>query len=293
VNLRGIVRSGLEYCAPDGPGSLSAAGVSEAEIAEIVQGWQANVIRVPFNQAWARKRPGYDAEPYLSALDFVIGGAAANGAYTLLDLHWLDAVTPRGRTADGRENFVAPLPDAGSIDVWRQLASRYRNEPAVLYDLFNEPHDPLPDDGLVTVRRVTMAEWKPWAAKMAAGIRSQNPDALIFISGIDWGYDLRGFPIAGLDDVVYSTHVYPNKGCEWDRTFGKLARKYPVFAAEWGGGEADLEWGRRLADYFAETGIGWTAWSWADHPRLVEWPPAPPYRPTRFGELVKGLLRAT
>src|SRR5436305_3277981 len=91
VLLRGINRSGLEYSSPDGEGSLEKAAITEAEMDAIVIDWRANIVRLPFNQDWALSRPGYDAEPYLSALDSVIGMAARRGAYILLDLQWLDA----------------------------------------------------------------------------------------------------------------------------------------------------------------------------------------------------------
>lgn len=305
ITLHGIVRSGLEYSPPSGNGSLANAGITTADIAEMVGTWRANIVRVPFNQDWALSRPGYDAEPYLSALDFVIDACASGGAYTLLDLQWLDAMTPRGHNNDGTPNFVAPLPDPLSIEVWRQLAARYASEPAVLYDIFNEPHDALPDDPveLLGMRadgttfplaspRVSMAEWQPWALQLISAIRSQNPQALIFVSGTDWAYDLEGFPIPGIEGIVYSTHVYRSKGDNWDEAFGALVVNYPVFAAEFGGGADDVEWGTTLIEYFRERDIGWTAWSWRDQPYLLEMPaaPAPEYEPSPFGQIVLDAL---
>lgn len=294
VTLRGIVRSGLEY---------NREGITAGEIEEIASAWGAKIIRLPFNQEWALRVPGYNPEPYLAALDFVIGNAAACGAYTLLDLQWLNAHTPRGTNADGAINFVPPLPAKDSIELWRQLAARYANEPAVLFDIFNEPHDPAVDDPVpllgidadgctfpLSSRRVSMAEWQPWARHLIHAVRSENPDAVIFVSGVNWGYDLRGFPLPDVDDLVYSTHVYPQKGSNWDQAFGKLAKVRPVFAAEWGGGPDDLGWGQRLADYFDARQIGWTAWSWSDHPRLVQPSSGPLYVPTAFGSFVRQRL---
>jgi hypothetical protein len=277
-----VNRSGLEYCAP--PDSLANAGITQAEFATIVTGWGANIIRLPFNQQWALHEPDY-----ITALDWCVEAAANLGAYTLLDLQWLDATTVRGHTADGKPNFVPPLPNLESVELWRQLARRYRDQPAVLYDLFNEPHDPLPDDSLAS-GRVTMAEWQPWAIRLIEAIRSEHPSALIFVSGVDWAYDLEGFPLPDSSNIVYSTHIYPNKGNDWDRAFGGLAATYPVFAGEWGGEDQDVEWGRRLAGYLETRGIGWTAWSWKDWPQLILPPGEPPYEPTAFGALVRGLL---
>jgi hypothetical protein len=307
VSLRGIARSGLEYSAPTGRGALRNARIRSAEIQEMVAAWGANIIRLPFNQDWALTFGSNDPEPYLSALDFVIDAAASHGAYTLLDLHWLDAMTPRGRLSDGSINFVPPLPNLRSIQLWTELAARYRDEPAVLYDIFNEPHDALPDDTvpLYGIRddyslfalksgRVSMEEWQPWALQLIHAIRSQNPDALIFVPGIDWSYDLRGFPLEE-QGIVYSTHVYRNKGedaADWDRAFGFLAESHPVFAGELGGGAEDLEWGQKLLDYLEERSIGWAAWSWSDAPYLLTSRLTTDYTPSEFGRVIQRALRA-
>ncbi len=300
VRLRGVNRSGLEYSAPVYPGPLASAGISESEFDEIAS-WGANLVRIPFNQSWALRTSEYDPGAYLAALDQVIVLAAKRNAYTMLDLQWLDAAFPRGWLPNGRVNFVPPLPNLGSIELWRQLAFRYRGEPAVLFDIFNEPHDPLPGDtgdfngirsdaALVPIRRrrVTSAEWQPWAIQLVSAIRSEHPSALIFVSGVDWGYDLERLPCPDLEGVVYSSHVYPKKEKPWQSAFGNLSAQVPVFIAEWGGLEEDLSWGRELAGYLEDRDLGWAAWSWSDHPRLVQ---PGSHEPTAFGSLVREILR--
>jgi hypothetical protein len=75
------------------------------------------------------------------------------------------------RIYGGTRNFVAPLPNADSIRLWSTLARSYKDEPAVLYDLFTEPHDCLNDDPFplnradgtvypVDQRQVTMQDWQ-------------------------------------------------------------------------------------------------------------------------------------
>src|SRR5215469_15433436 len=101
VLLRGVNRSGMEYSEPSDAGFLASAGLTEDEIREIVLSWRANIIRLPFNQDWVlRGRRGHSAEDYLASLDLVISWAAALGAYTILDLQWLDADTVYGHTRD-------------------------------------------------------------------------------------------------------------------------------------------------------------------------------------------------
>ncbi|MBS1824542.1 MAG: cellulase family glycosylhydrolase [Acidobacteria bacterium] len=247
VLLRGVNRSGFEYS--DDP------GVTEEEIALIVNGWKANIIRLPFNQ----QRVFDLGEAYLRRMDRVIEWAAGLGAYTLLDLQWL-------------VDEIAPLPDEQSPRLWRMLADRYYANPAVLYDLYNEPHD------------VAVADWNYWATLLTDTIRSVHINALVFVSGMDWGYDLRGVHVEA-PDIVYSTHVYPEKQAKWKDAFGRMAAVRPVFAGEWGGWDQHVDWGRELARYFDRLGMGWTAWSWVDQPHLQQGGVATP-----FGEVVKGEL---
>jgi endoglucanase len=201
------------------------------------------------------------------------------------------------------------------VTLWDTLARRYADDPAVLFDLFNEPHDPISDDpyelqgvypgGLIAPipgRRVGMIQWQRWAHHLIATIRAHHPLALIFVSGIGWAYDLRGMPLtdsngAPLSNIVYSTHVYPWLSVawrrlekDWDRAFGHLASRVPVFAGEWGGEPGDLEWGTRLRRYLDARDIGWTAWSWSDWPHLVASARAGDYSPTPFGELVRDAI---
>jgi hypothetical protein len=175
------------------------------------------------------------------------------------------------------------------------LARRYRNEPAVLFDLFNEPHDRLPEDPYPLFRAdgseyppdhstVSMTEWQPWALLLIDTIREEHPESMIFVSGTNWAYDLRGFPVERRN-LIYSTHVYPGKGANWEASFGYLSRFIPVFAGEFGGLDHDLDWGHRLLQYFDARLMGWAAWSWSDQPRMVR-----DYKPTPFGELVQRRL---
>jgi hypothetical protein len=329
VILRGVNRSGLEYAEPGSVGFLESAAISESEIDHIVCGWRTNVIRLPFNQDWAvNGRGAFPAAAYLEAIDRVIFWASRAGAYTLLDLQWIDADVPRGTNADGSCNRVPALPDTGSIAVWSMLADRYRSEPAVLFDIFNEPHDRLPDDpaplaGIddqgnlhpLAGRIVTMREWQPWARQLVLAIRRYHERSLIFIPGVSWAYDLRGMPLPIRDsssecveNVVYTTHVYPWCGpsrassrrawrwprpaASWKQAFGSLSRVAPVFIGEWGGGPQDVRWGEALARYAGWLGIGWTAWSWSDWPRLVVDAQRQRYGETEFGRLVRRELES-
>jgi endoglucanase len=306
VYLRGVNRSGLEYSQPGVEGFFAAARFSDTEFDAITREWRANILRIPFNQEWALRGCGMaTAADYLNTLDRVVDSAARRGAYTLLDLQWLEDGQPFGHLPDGRPNFVPPLPDQGTPALWRLLGERYRDEPAVLFDLFNEPHSRVRDDdrplhlvrensrielARAERRRVSAAEWRPWALHLTDVIREVHPNSLIFVSGVDWAHNLRGMELER-PNIVYSAHVYPNRSpALWQRRFGHIGRLHPLFIGEWGGETKDLNWGRRLRRFLAENSCGWTAWSWVDRPFLVEDARRADYRPTPFGALVKQAL---
>jgi hypothetical protein len=92
-----------------------------------------------------------------------------------------------------------------------------------------------------------------------------------------------------LPNVVYSSHVYTNKGDDWPDAFGDLSRTVPVFLGEFGGEDTpeDLDFCRRLLVYAQNLGIGWAAWSWFNRPFLVS-----RYTTTQFGEIVRRELAA-
>jgi endoglucanase len=307
VLLRGVNRSGLEYSEPIVDGFLAAAGINRNEIHEIVAGWRSNIIRIPFNQDWCLNgRGAYSAEKYLASLDLVIGWASELGAYTILDLQWLDADAAYGTSehpGQGRViNHVPPTPNEQSIELWRILAARYRNETAVLFDLFNEPHNALDDDphplNLISAdghvvqsrsKHFPAHEWNRWASLLTSTIREIKPEGVLMIGGIDWAFDLSGVAVDA-PNIVYSTHVYANRSRRhWPKALGRH-REVPIFVGEWGGGEKDLQFGADFSGELRSLEVGWTAWSWSDYPHLVVQPRSPLFDPTPFGVLVRNEL---
>ena len=258
--LRGINVSGMEYS--DAP----YAGMNPDELRDAVVGWGSNVVRIPFVQSLVL--PGASARDYIGEMKTIVEWLAALGAYTILDLQWLDRETVVGPG----DNRVPPEPDNSSIACWDILAREFRGVPHVIFDLFNEPHG------------IPVRTWVDWAHVLTGAVRAVDESRVAMVGGLDWAYDLRSVQVA-FPNVIYSTHVYRVKGNDWDGAFGDLAWQVPVFAGEWGGGPKDLAWGNKLLRYFDEREMGWTAWSWRDHPHLQNGGIATP-----FGELVKQAL---
>ena len=140
-------------------------------------GWGLNCIRLGFVWAGLEPAPGQYDEEYIAGIDKRIAWAKENGLYVFLDMHqdlygmaysdgapgsatltngkphihhggvWSDAYLTSPAVQTAFDNFWANAagPDGVGIQeryalVWRHLAERYANEPAVIgYDLMNEP----------------------------------------------------------------------------------------------------------------------------------------------------------
>src|SRR5690606_12481064 len=112
VWLQGANIASLEWN-PRGENVMKSAQV-------LLEEWKANVIRLPVkDEYWFHEK---DGQAYRELVDNFIIYTANRGAYVVLDLHKYRA------------------PTAKHAEFWRDAATRYKNHPAVLFDLLNEPH---------------------------------------------------------------------------------------------------------------------------------------------------------
>jgi hypothetical protein len=249
------------------------------ELMDRLKGMGVNLIRLPLNQDWVLM--GYhepelpefaqsqmeDYIRYLEDLDEIIAWASERGIYVLLALHTLRLFTPRTRmsksdsfTANdslerriryeaGKQPYNGQLPDHRSWLFWSVLAQRYRECSAVMFDLFNEPHevrsrhnDSAEYRGIqpsFPVLRATVggsdyeswwrAEWKTWAEGLEGIVHRINERVPVFISGFGgpcWSSSLEDMQIRTFEknhNIVYAVHWYwnPALGTEtWRRYLG-------------------------------------------------------------------------
>jgi hypothetical protein len=109
--------------------------------------WKLNVVRLPVNEdSWLGNSvtgmagnvitlngPAYQAE-----VAATVKAANAAGLYVILDLHW-------SAPANFIGNVQNPMADAdNSVAFWTSVANAFMNNPAVIFELFNEPYfDPV------------------------------------------------------------------------------------------------------------------------------------------------------
>ena len=234
---------------------------------------------------------------YRALVDRIITLAANRGAYVVLDLH----------------RFRAPK--AEHVEFWKDAAARYRNHPAVLFELFNEPHGidwkTLVDGGWVGDAEkhdesafLSEAEKKANRGFESVGMKgllravretgARNP---VIVSGLFWTNDLTGWDKGwAMDDpdgdgILYSWHTY-NWHPGWKRVL-PIAEKHPVFVGECGGDEKKMDFIKAedqedpntfcpdMLGFIQEHKLHWTGWcmhTGATPRLLLDWN----YTPTPF-----------
>jgi endoglucanase len=289
VTLIGAARPSLEYlCAGDGHFQMTDFLA--------MRSWGMNVVRIPLSSAfWANL--GGTCPNYHLTVTTAVANAEAAGLYVILDLQWN---APLDLPIDGSHGGGQyPMPDAGrDLAFWHDLATIYRSDPDVLFDLFGEPHDISWDTWLNggEIRTSTFIGNQYGTgegfyqaigmANLVTQVRAIAPKNLIILGGLEWGYDL-----AGLDqgyelqapNILYATHPFdqPTKSpADWPHDFGDLSEHAPVIATEFGDYDCQTGYIATAIAYFTAHQMSWLAWAWnvgrCDNPSLLlNWSGAP------------------
>ena len=190
--------------------------------------------------------------------DSLLSWCAANEIYLILDLH----AAPGGQGNDipiadvditKPKLWESELNRKKTVELWRRLALRYRDEPWVGgYDLINETNYPLAGnkalyDLFIEITRV---------------IREVDANHIIFIEGNHFATDFEGLTPPWDENMVYSFHKY------WNPTTVETIQKYlnirhahnvPLWMGE--SGENNNEWYRSAVALFEADSIGWAWWT--------------------------------
>src|SRR5579871_478795 len=270
VRLKGVDVSGWEYSPTGDTGTgrptTTISGVLMTDyvsiITEAVQVWHANCVRFPINQDFWFNCSNSHGTPnetaYRAMIQAVINYCSSNNVYLDLDLHWSGtsstATDPSGcsggsQTASGWNGSTGqqPMPDANAVTFWQSVASVYANNPAVLFDLYNEPYPTtwaILKDGGNTGSFTT-----PGLQAIVNAVRSEGASNICVIGGLGYAYDLSSLNTAGNAitqasgyGILYSSHIYNNKGVSvggWDPYVTTVTGTYPVIIEEFGAASTD------------------------------------------------------
>ena len=202
-----------------------------------------NSLRIPFwyrnfmsdaEGTWINNDDGSGANttnPGIKRLDWAITQAKKRGMYVILDLHGV----PGGQSMDHcsgtigkNEVYTNPVYEQATVDLWKALALRYKDEAAVAaYDLMNEPQNNGGYSG--------PNAWAPGSERavhetvrlydrLYREIRAVDPNTIVIMEGI-WTMNmpdpkyvhngplntsdrLSGKTVSWDKNVMYSMHIY-------------------------------------------------------------------------------------
>jgi endoglucanase len=224
-------------------------------------------------------------------VDQMVDSITKRGMIALVDLH-----TTAAGQACGTPRLAA-MADDYSVTFWTQVANRYKNNPLVAFDLFNEPHD------------ITETIWHDggmvggvWHAvgmqQLYDTVRATGANNLVFIGGYSWAYRIDvalRHPVDGYG-IVFSSHIYNPPGTgplppNIDSVIPPVAASYPVFFGEFGTTAGTGTYNANVISYAESHGIGWTAWIWDQQPTqyalITDWVS---YNPTAAGQPVRDAM---
>lgn len=258
--------------------------------------WGANLIRVSLVENYlVSGMCGYSSS-YASDISQVVNWITSLGMVALLDLHLSAPVlclTP------GEQEMAD---DPGSLEFWNELASQYKANQLVAFDLFNEPH------GISNQVWLNGGQATDFVTYQAVGmqelydtVRATGAQNLTFISGNNWGNTLPGTLVSG-SNIVYSVHAYtcPNSlppdctdATPYDPStlldpWAAPSSEIPVFVGEFGWpSPSNGAYMRNVIAFAQAHGWGWDAYAWTDPPSsyalIAQDPTSGPYEPSPTG----------
>jgi hypothetical protein len=292
LQLRGVNRMGGEYMCIQNQARAFDGPIDQPSI-DAMKAWRMNVVRLPLNEhCWLGIGGNPQAEPYRAAVQDYVDRLVANGLYVILDLHWS---APSGQVAAG----LQAMPNTSySRDFWFSVATRFKNNPAVLFNVFNEPipnnneNDATDDaarrswecwrDGGLSCSTPLTRGYQPIANTQTVGmqalvdaVRATGATNVIVLGGIQWANTvwssptrnvLTYLPLDPLRQMVASLHVYEDTWtrvpADWDREVTPVAAQMPVIFGEFGHRPGDAVWLNNLMSWADAHASGYLAWTW-------------------------------
>ncbi len=302
VWLQGVNAGGLETLPQD------KQPIKSTVVA--IEKWKSNCVRLPIKDEFWFGRSPYQkdgGQDYRNTIEQIVTLAANRGVYVVIDLH----------------RFRAPKTE--HADFWKDFSKVYKDHPAVLFDLFNEPHgitwDIWKNGGFVAEQQgadesafLSKDEVKKNQGFESIGmqglvdaVRSTGAKNVLIAGGLFWCNDLSAITHGyALDDptgngIMYSWHTY-NWHTDWEAKVLATAQKHPVFLGEVGADihkmdfipasdqEDPYTWVPDMLGFIQKHQLNWTGWCL--HPKatpilISDWS----YTPTPYwGDFAKRAL---
>ena len=152
---------------------------------------------------------------------------------------------------------------------WSSVATYFKNDPGVIFDLYNEPHDiswPCWRDGCTTAQG-----WKTAGMQsLVNAVRSAGAKQPIMLGGLGWASDLSQWraykPNDPQNQLIASFHFYNFSGCSaktcWDSTVAPVSQSVPVVTGEFGQDDCAHGLVDQYMNWADVKGISYLGWTW-------------------------------
>jgi aryl-phospho-beta-D-glucosidase BglC (GH1 family) len=220
-----------------------------------------NSVRIPFNyRLFVTEYPYNELKGVgYELLNKAIKWCKEENLYVILDMH----CAPGGQTGDNIDDsfgypflFESPESQQLTIDIWKKLATLYKDESIIIgYDFLNEPIAHYFD---VDKLNPTL---EPFFKKLSTEVRAIDPNHIFFIAGAQWNSNFKVFGPPFDDKLAYTFHKYwtePTQDVVQD--YIDYGNKYnvPIWMGE--SGENTNEWIDEFRTMLEQNNIGWCFW---------------------------------
>ena len=300
LRLVGVDRSGTETLCAEDRGIFSGPTGSASITA--MKAWHINSVRLPLNEdCWLGingLNPAYSGARYRAAVEAYVARLNHAGLYVILDV---SCSAPGSEPAQAHQDM---LDASHGYKLWRSIARAFKRSPAVLFDLFNEPHN---------LGSTTHEEWSCWANgcaeyagmdRLVSTVRSTGARNVIVVAGLSWASNDSGWlqheprdprhQLAATFHVYYDVSACIDESC-WNETLLPITARVPIVNDEFGelecGNPSAIAWLNEWMSFAAAHGFSMLAWAWDAWP--VGCPGVPVLitnyegSPTPFGAAVK------
>jgi hypothetical protein len=284
--LLGVNRSSGEFACIQGNGMWD--GPADQATIDAMRSWNIHAVRIPLNEeCWLGTSDvpagGTSGAAYQQAVKDYVNLLVANGMNVILDLHWTYGQYSGAGAgcSDIKASCQKPMPDMQYTPTfWTQVATAFKDDNAVIFDLFNEPYPDaadnfsdateawtcLRDGGTCTGISYQVAGMQT----LVNAVRATGATNVIMTGGLTWTNDLSQWltykPTDTTGNLIASWHSYNFNGCVatscWDSTVGAVAAKVPVQAGEIGQNTCAHDYTDQVMGWADANGVGYTAWTW-------------------------------
>jgi aryl-phospho-beta-D-glucosidase BglC (GH1 family) len=302
VQLRGVNVSGLEGAVHHHGSDWADAGLGGEPNWGTIKTWGTNAVRLPLNESSWLSLTGTDADngatnqkanyygTYQASVINAVNHATAAGLYVILDLHW----TAPGPFIAMNQAQMADTDHA--LAFWTSIADTFKNNPAVIFELFNEPFGhgtwPIAASDWATLRdggtypaftRINGASTAgAWTATgmqaMLNAVRATGASNVVLVGSMAYDADLSQWlaykPTDPLAQIAAVWHAYPGENpsvptggkAQYGYAAAILAAGYPIVITEFGGdnsaGAPTPPLLPKLLPWADTNKVGYTAWTW-------------------------------